>query len=289
MTPSDGAELAGPSRFADLHLHTFFSDGTFSPEELAQRAQAQGLHILALTDHDTVEGCARMAAACTELGLEFIAGTELTAECEGVEVHILGYFLDAGHEPFLTALRHFQSVRQNRLGEIVQRLNGAGIPLSLAAVQQLAGCNSPGRPHVARALVEAGFAADFDAAFERFLKKGRVAFVGKARMGVAEAIGLIHGAGGTAVLAHPGLYRNDGLIPKIAKFGLDGLECWHTKHSTNQSTNYAALATRLNLVATGGSDCHGMAKNQPLVGTVRVPAVQVEQLAARRPRPVVPA
>ena len=203
-------------------------------------------------------------------------------ECDGLEVHILGYFLNVSHEPFLVELRRFQEVRQSRIREMVQRLNAAGIPLALGAVTQLAGCNSPGRPHVARALVEAGLVADFDSAFERFLKKGRIAFVGKARMDVTTAVGLIHAAGGVAVLAHPGLYRNDGLIPKIAAAGLDGLECWHTKHTAGQSAAYAALATKLNLVATGGSDCHGMAKNQPLVGSVKLPAVQVELLAARR-------
>lgn len=277
--PLPGAVTA---RYADLHLHTHFSDGTFTPEALAQRAREQGLSIVALTDHDTIDGCSRMAAACGKEALEFIPGTELTAECDGLEVHILGYFLNVSHEPFLVELRRFQEVRQSRIREMVQRLNAAGIPLALGAVTQLAGCNSPGRPHVARALVEAGLVADFDSAFERFLKKGRIAFVGKARMDVTTAVGLIHAAGGVAVLAHPGLYRNDGLIPKIAAAGLDGLECWHTKHTAGQSAAYAALATKLNLVATGGSDCHGMAKNQPLVGSVKLPAVQVELLAARR-------
>ncbi len=283
MTTLATALRATPGRFADLHLHTSFSDGTFAPEELARRAREQRLSIVALTDHDTVDGCPRMATACVQEGLEFIVGAELTAECDGMEVHILGYFLDLTHEPFLVALRHFQQVRQSRIGEMVQRLNTAGIPLSLQAVTDLAGCNSPGRPHVARALVDAGLAADFDSAFERFLKKGRVAFVGKARMDVVTAVGLIHAAKGVAVLAHPGLYRNDGLIPKIAAFGLDGLECWHTKHTAGQASGYAALATKLNLVATGGSDCHGMAKNQPLIGSVRLPALQVELLNARRP------
>lgn len=271
-------------RVADLHLHTFFSDGTFSPEELARRAREKGLNIVSLTDHDTVEGCGRMAAACAVEGLEFIAGTELTAECAGAEVHILGYWLKTDDAALLSALGHFQQVRQERIVEMVRRLNSAGVPLTLESVNTVAACNSPGRPHVARALVTEGLATDFDAAFERFLKKGRVAFVPKARMDAATAVELIHASGGVAVLAHPGLYRNDGLIPQIAAVGLDGLECWHTKHTAGQCTTYAALATKLNLVATGGSDCHGMAKDHPLVGSVRVPAAQVELLSARRGR-----
>lgn len=274
---------ATAGRVADLHLHTFFSDGTFSPEELARRAREKGLGIVALTDHDTVEGCGRMEHACGVEGLEFIPGTELTAEVAGAEVHILGYWMDTANPGLLAALGRFQQVRQDRISEMVRRLNAAGVPLTLDAVTTLAGCNSPGRPHVARALVEAGMASDFDAAFERFLKKGRVAFVSKARMDVTTAVELIHQAGGVAVLAHPGIYRNDGLIPQVAASGLDGLECWHTKHTAGQSTTYAALATRLNLVATGGSDCHGMAKDHPLVGSVRLPEAQVELLASRRP------
>ena len=277
-TPSEPA-----ARVADLHLHTFFSDGTFSPEELARRAREKGLNIVALTDHDTVEGCSRMAYACGVEGLDFIPGAELTAECAGYEVHILGYWLDTSDPTLLAALTRFQQARQERIVEMVRRLNAAGVPLTVESVTKIAGCNSPGRPHVARALVTGGMASDFDAAFERFLKKGRVAFVSKARMEVKTAVELIHGAGGVAVLAHPGIYRNDGLIPQIAAAGLDGLECWHTKHTSGQSTTYAALATKLNLVATGGSDCHGMAKDHPLVGSVRVPASQVELLSARRP------
>lgn len=274
--------MASVDRVADLHLHTYFSDGTFSPEELVCRAREKGLSIIALTDHDTVEGCARMAASCGTEGLAFIPGAELTADCAGMEVHILGYWLETEDEALLAALAKFQKVRQERIVEMVGRLNAVGVPLTLEGVTRVAGCNSPGRPHVARALVAAGLVPDFDAAFERYLKKGRVAFVQKARMDVATAVNLIHAAGGVAVLAHPGLYRNDGLIPKIAAAGLDGLECWHTKHSNAQSTMYATMATKLNLVATGGSDCHGMAKDHPLVGSVRVPAVQVELLAARR-------
>lgn len=285
IAPATVITTATVDRVADLHLHTYFSDGTFSPEELVRRAREKGLSIIALTDHDTVEGCARTEAACGFEGLEFIPGAELTADCAGVEVHILGYWLDSEDGVLLAALAKFQKVRQDRIVEMVARLNSAGVPLTLEAVTRVAGCNSPGRPHVARALVTAGLAVDFDAAFERFLKKGRVAFVPKARMDVTTAVNLIHAAGGVAVLAHPGLYRNDGLIPQIAAAGLDGLECWHTKHSNSQSAQYAALATKMNLVATGGSDCHGMAKDHPLVGSVRLPAVQVALLSARRKRP----
>lgn len=268
---------------ADLHLHTHFSDGTFSPEELAARAHGHGFKAIALTDHDTLDGCERMSFACAAHGMEFIPGAELTADVDGKEVHILGYWLDAGSPRLVGELRRFQAARQERIHESVARLNGAGIPLRVESVLAIANCASPGRPHLARALVEAGHANDYDQAFERFLKKGRIAFVPKTRMSVTEAVRLIHGAGGAAVLAHPALYRNDGLIPKIVEAGIDGIECWHTRHSESATNNYIRLAAELSLVATGGSDCHGLAKGTPLIGSVHLPYTHVEALAARRP------
>ncbi|HAB16878.1 MAG TPA: PHP domain-containing protein [Verrucomicrobiota bacterium] len=272
--------------FADLHLHTFFSDGTFSPEELARRARVEGLAALALTDHDTVGGCERMAAACAAEGLEFIPGAEFTADHDDREVHILGYWLDTQSPPLLSRLAGFQAVRTNRIRDMVHRLNERGIPLEADTVFSLANCQSPGRPHVARALVAQGYCRNYDDAFDRFLKKGRPGWVPKARMNVATAIEIIHAAGGVAVLAHPGLYRADSIIPELAAVGLDGLECWHTKHSRSSAAAYERLAQELGLVATGGSDCHGMSKGEPLIGSVRIPYAQVLALKERRPTPV---
>lgn len=270
-------------KLADLHLHTHFSDGTYSPEELAGHARSQGLDAVALTDHDSVEGCQRMESACHREGLEFIPGAELTAEVEGQEVHILGYWLDVGSAALRGELGRFQNVRQKRVREMVARLNENGVGVSEALVMSIANCEAPGRLHVARALVEQGYARDYDHAFDRFLKKGRAGFVPKARMSATEAVGVIRDAGGVAVLAHPGLYRNDSLIPKLKDAGISGLECWHTKHSPEASEGYSRRAAELDLIATGGSDCHGMAKGQPLIGRVKLPYAQVEALRARRP------
>lgn len=270
-------------KLADLHLHTHFSDGTYSPEELAGHARSQGLDAVALTDHDSVEGCERMETACRREGLEFIPGAELTAEVEGQEVHILGYWLDVGSTALRGELGRFQDVRQKRVREMIKRLNENGVGLSEELVMSLANCEAPGRLHVARALVQQGYARDYDQAFDRFLKKGRSGFVPKARMSAKEAVGVIRDAGGVAVLAHPGLYRNDSLIPKLKDAGISGLECWHTKHSPEASEGYSRRAAELDLIATGGSDCHGMAKGQPLIGRVKLPYAQVEALRARRP------
>jgi 3',5'-nucleoside bisphosphate phosphatase len=267
---------------ADLHLHTNYSDGTYTPEELVGHAFRQGLSAIALTDHDTVDGCVRAAAACAALGLEFITGSELTAEIGDTEIHLLGYYLRMDESRLVRAMARFQAVRQQRIAEMVARLNQLGVGLQAERVFALANCKSPGRPHVGRALVEGGYCGSVDEAFDRYLKQGRPAWVPKFKMSALDGIALIHGAGGVAVLAHPGLNRVDEAIPQLVDSGLDGLECYHTKHATSTAKHYVELAQRLDLLITGGSDCHGMAKGKPLVGSVRLPYEHVARLKAAR-------
>jgi predicted metal-dependent phosphoesterase TrpH len=266
--------------FADLHLHTNFSDGTYTPEELAGHAHRHGLSVVALTDHDTVEGCARMAAACSKLSIEFIPASELTTDLDGNELHLIGYFLDTGNPVLLTELAKFQDVRQNRIREMCARLNEMKVPLSADAVFRIANCRSPGRPHVGRALVQAGICSSLDEAFDRFLKKGKPAWVPKFKMSAEDAIQLIHQAGGLAVMAHPGLNRTDEVIPLLKEMGMDGLECFHTRHSTAASQHYSLLAEHYGLLITGGSDCHGMNKGKPLIGSIKLPFDYVAKLKA---------
>ena len=267
---------------ADLHLHSNFSDGTFTPEEIATRARAASLTAIALTDHDSVEGCERAEAACKAVEVEFITGTELTAEHGGNELHLLGYFLDTGNQKLLSEIAKFQVVRQNRIHEMVEEINRLGIPLKVEDVFALANCKSPGRPHVARALVKERLIGSLDEAFERFLKKGKPAWVPKTKMSALEGVDLIHQAGGLAVMAHPGLNRTDEIIPGLVHAGLDGIECFHTKHSTALSERYLEIADKYQLLVTGGSDCHGFSKARPLIGTVKLPYEHVEKLKAAR-------
>jgi hypothetical protein len=267
--------------FADLHLHTVFSDGTYTPEEMIFQASKHSFAALALTDHDTVEGCHRAGIAARSAGIEFVPGTELTAEQDRDELHILGYFLDINNPRLLAETAKFQDVRQNRIREIVMRLNAVHVPITSDAVFALANCRSPGRPHVARALVKAGLCGSLDEAFERFLKKNRPAWVPKFKMSAADAIDLIHHAGGVAVMAHPGLSHCDEVIPSMVEAGLDGIECFHTKHSTAIAEHYLEIADEYNLLVTGGSDCHGMSKGKPLIGTIKLPYQHVEKLRAK--------
>jgi predicted metal-dependent phosphoesterase TrpH len=275
---------AGPdSKIADLHLHTRYSDGTFTPEELAENARREGLSAIALTDHDTVDGCAEAADACRARGIEFIPGAEITAEIGGQEVHVLAYWIDTQSALLQQRFAEFQSIRTGRIHGMVRQLNERGVALTAESVFEIAQCKAPGRPHVARALVSGGFCSDFDDAFERYLKKGRPGWVPKPMVPASAAVELIHACGGVAVLAHPALYRADRLVTEAARAGIDGVECWHTKHNPEASRRYQKFAQDLNLVATGGSDCHGNSKGQPLIGRIRLPYAQVEQLRARRP------
>ena len=267
--------------FADLHLHTKFSDGTYTPEELVAQAKFHKLTAIALTDHDTVEGCARAAAVCAAAKIEFIPGSELTSEHADVEVHILAYFVDTRNAELLAEMAKFQTVRQNRIREMCAALNQLGVGLQAADVFALANCQSPGRPHVARALVAGKFCRSLDEAFERFLKKDRPAYVPKFKMSCPHAIELIHRAGGLAVMAHPALNRNDDIIPSVVEAGLDGIEVFHTKHGPPANKRYMDIAKKHGLLVTGGSDCHGMSKGRPLIGTVKLDYSYVEKMKER--------
>jgi predicted metal-dependent phosphoesterase TrpH len=271
-------------KFADLHLHTNFSDGTFTPEELVLYAQKGGLSCIAVTDHDSVEACARAAAACAAVNIEFVAGTELTAEHDDTELHVLGYFLDTQNRKLLEEIAKFQVVRQSRIHEMVARINDLGMPLEAESVFALANCKSPGRPHVAKAMMKAGLVRNMDEAFELFLKRGRAAWVPKSKVSALEAIELVHQAGGLAVMAHPGLNRTDNIIPDLVAAGMDGIECFHTKHSTVMSERYLEIADKYKLLVTGGSDCHGFSKGKPLIGTVKLPYDHVQKMKDRNHR-----
>jgi len=271
--------------FADLHLHTRYSDGTYTPGSLVAAARETRLSVISVTDHDTMEACAEVGAEAALAGIEFIPGCEITAELGGRELHILGYLLDVGHPDLGRELGHAQEIRQQRVREMVERLHARGIPLELDAVFSVAACRAPGRPHVARALVQGGYCGSLDEAFERFLKKDRPAWVPKEKMPAARAIELIRAAGGVSVLAHPGLNRDDSVVEQVAALGIEGLECFHPKHPPAASARYEAMARAFGLVVTGGSDCHGRSQNRATMGSVRIPMDRVlrqrERQAAR--------
>ena len=273
-----------PKPLIDLHLHTLYSDGVSTPEQVAEEAQKMNLAAIALTDHDTIEGCARLAKACSERDIEFIPGTELSTDIEGHEMHLLGYYLDTGNDELIRETTRYQLNRTNRVHGLIEQLNTIGINLHADQVFDLAKCKAPGRPHVARALVKHGFCGTMDEAFTRYLRKSAPGWVPKVNVDFAEGIRVIHEAGGLAVMAHPGLNKIDHLIPRMVEAGLDGIECWHTKHPKSTAKRYREMAARLGLLITGGSDCHGPSTGRhPLIGTVHVPYRILDEMKRRLP------
>jgi hypothetical protein len=279
---SDAALGAGGSQheFVDLHTHSTASDGARLPADVARAARASGLVAFALTDHDTVAGLADASAAGAQLGIRVVAGVELSAVEGDIETHILGLHLSdlSELEHRLVALREMRVTRAVR---IVERLNTLGVAVTFDAVLQQAAGGALGRPHVARALIAGGWATDFRAAFDRYLGNGRPAFVAKERLPLTEAVGLIHRAGGLAVLAHPGPLGTRDRIAALVNAGLDGLEILHPSHSWDDSQRLDALAGEFDLVRSGGSDWHGAPDGARSLGMMRVPSQWLTDQEAR--------
>lgn len=272
---------------ADLHAHTTASDGTLSPTALVELAARVGLGAIAVTDHDHVGGLDEARAAGARLGVEVIAGIELSVTHPVGDVHLLGYFVDDRSPPLLAELARLRDVRERRAEIIVERLNALGVAVTLAEVEREAAGGALGRPHVARALVKRGAVASVAEAFDRYLADGRPAAVPKAKLSARDAIALLHAAGGVAVLAHavtiPEASR-EPLVRELSALGLDGLEVHHSKHDATMREALGALASELRLVPTGGSDFHGENKPDVALGSVTVGAEVVAALRGRAKR-----
>ena len=256
-------------RRVDLHSHSIFSDGTLTPEGLVARAVERHLAALALTDHDTLEGVARARTAAGG-ALELVPGIELSSAFDGVDLHVLGYYLNPDDSRLRERLVRFREDRRRRALAIVERLAAAGAPVDPQSVMRRAGPGVVGRPHVAEALLEAGHVESLDQAFRRYLGPQGVAFVPRPAFSPEEAIALIHAADGVSVLAHPGALLADTVIERLVAAGLRGIEVWHPQHSSTTVRRYRALALRLGLVETGGSDFHAEGRGTDL-GDIAVP------------------
>lgn len=244
----------------DLHTHTTASDGESSPKELVHRARAAGVEVLSVTDHDTVAAADIVAAACASTGLEFVAGIEITSVAEGIDVHVLGYFIDV-RSPSLRAFLSAQRRRRiERVRAMITLLQQQGVELDPDTVLKRAvndSSKAAGRPWIARALVEAGHVDTVPEAFDRWLARGRPAFIPSVGFPPRDVFRQIHEAGGLASLAHPGLVRRDEWLERFAANGLDALEAYHPEHDRDATAHYAATAARLELAVSGGSDYHG--------------------------------
>jgi predicted metal-dependent phosphoesterase TrpH len=247
----------------DLHTHTTASDGRHRPAEVVRMARAAGLSAVAITDHDTVAGIAEALAAGSEYGIRVIPGVEISTSAEGKDIHILGYGFSPDDPALLERLVSLRQVRTRRNEEILSKLNGLGMEITMAEVEREAsdsprGDGSIGRPHMAEVLVRKGYVKDLKDAFNRYLAEGAAAYVNPPRIGPADAVDWIHEAGGAAIVAHPGLYRNDRLVLELLDRGADGLEAYHSDHDEAMQRHYKTLAKSRGKLVTGGSDFHGI-------------------------------
>lgn len=259
-------------RYADLHLHTHHSDGTRTPREVIDLAEASGLQIIAISDHDNVAAFFEIEGYARDRRILLIPAIELSCGWEGVDVHILAYAFDPHDERIAARLESFRETRLHRGRAMVERLCALGYEIDVARVEALAAGGAMGRPHVARALVEAGHAATVSDAFDTLIGAGKPAYVEKARFDVAEAVRLIHDAGGLTSVAHPVVYPNHQVIvPRVLEAGVDGVEVFHPDVGEADRMHYTELAKQRNKMITGGSDDHGTVKTCETIGTIRVP------------------
>lgn len=264
---------------ADLHFHSTFSDGVETPPALVARAVAAGLSVAALTDHDAVHGVAAFEAAAAGTGLVAAGGTELSVDDGGEDVHLLGLFVDPAEPALLARLALFREVRDRRGEAMVGKLAALGVELDLPALRAEVGTGAFGRPHVARALVAAGFVATVEEAFRAYLGEGAPAYVPKAKWGLEEAIGTVRRAGGLAILAHPVWYRDPNeLLRRGRDLGLDGVEVFHPDNDGREEELLREAGT-LGLLVTAGSDFHSAADGGRTLGARRLGRTHWERLA----------
>jgi predicted metal-dependent phosphoesterase TrpH len=276
---------ADPGR-VDLHSHTCFSDGLFTPEELVARAARLGLAAVGVTDHDSVGAIDRARAAGKRHGVEIAPGAELSCTVDGIDVHILGYYIDHRDPEVVGFFEGFRQARHDRAVRMVELLDGLGIRVTLEMVEARATGVAVGRPHVAQAMVDAGAVGSLEEAFQRYLGYDGPAYVPKKRLTPEEAVGFIHRHRGVAVLAHPGIYRRDTALYAAIGAGVDGIEVWHPDHDAAEATRLLEVAEKNGLLVTGGSDCHGgRKKGHVYLGEVAVEykyLAAVKRLARRR-------
>lgn len=253
------AARLGSDPVIDLHTHTTASDGLCTPEELVARAAGAGVSVLSVTDHDTISGCAAAAAACASAGIEFVAGIEITAVRAATDVHVLGYFISRRSPVFLDFLAAQRRQRIDRVRLMIDRLADFGVRLDADAILQPGVADvekAAGRPWLARALVSGGHVKTTNEAFDRWLSRGRPAFVPRVGATPEAVFAHIHEAGGVASLAHPGLLAHDEWIPGFVTGGLDAIEVYHSGHDRDATMRYRELAAKHSLGVSGGSDYH---------------------------------
>ena len=275
-------------KYVDLHIHTMYSDGEYTPDELVKKSSSLGFQAISVTDHDTVESIPKVLKNAGG-SLEIIPGVELSVENKfshlshggKEEIHIVGLLINHNEPTLLKTLTELSFRRKERMCGMIERLNRMGMEISMEDVKQFVRGGIISRLHLAQAMKKKGYVKNVWEAFDRFIGDGKPAYVGGGRLSFKEAISLIKKAGGVSILAHPHLLKDKGLIPSLVKEGLEGIEVYHPDYGENPSEVLMAVAKRYNLLISGGSDCHGLAKEKIFLGKVRVPYQVLEQLKKR--------
>ena len=264
-------------KYADLHIHTCYSDGTFTPAHIIALAKKAGLSCISITDHDSVDAYQNNHLPAEE-DIEIIPGVEFTSNYNNIEVHILGYYIDYSGAWFQERLKAICSDRIKRMEQMCQKLNRLGMSLNIEEVLKFAGHSCVGRLHLAQVMARKGFVAHPQKAFDKYIADNGPAYVSNFRLKPQEVIDVILKAKGVPVLAHPYSLPSKELIPELAKAGLMGIEGIYSEHSPSQVAHYKKLAQEHDLLITGGSDFHGDAKPEVKIGIAKIPYTLIETL-----------
>ena len=250
--------MAGIDEKADLHIHSIYSDGNFSPEKIIKIADEAGLKAISITDHDNLESIDHIQKIDREYAVEIVPGVEISARHDNYELHILGYFFDYQDEELNRYIDYFKDERKIRAQKIIKNLNRTGINIKYEAILEKAFPGSIGRPHIANVMVEQGFTSNYQEAFQYFIGDTCSCNVLKVKISPKDAIKLITNAGGLSFLAHPGVDFIEDRIAELVGLGLTGIEIYHPRHNKFQVSFLKTLSEKFNLLECGGSDCHGV-------------------------------
>lgn len=252
----------------DFHMHSIYSDGVKSPEELLRHALDCNLSMMALTDHDEIDGIKALRTAQQDLDpnktIKIINGCEFSADYKDKSIHILGYCFDENNKELNDFITFFKGKREERVDEMIRRCNSEGYHITKEElIKQFPDTKAYGRPHIGQLLIDGGYAKDINDVFKDILRKDSPCYVPKVKIEVPYIIDIIHKAGGLAVMAHPKLVTSDEYVVEMLAYDFDGMEVYHTKHNDDDVKRYKVLAKEHNLFITGGSDYHGIPGKAP--------------------------
>jgi Predicted metal-dependent phosphoesterases (PHP family) len=265
----------------DLHIHSSASDGRFAPAEIVRKSVEQGVTIIAISDHDTVDGIApALEAAKAFASLKVIPSVEISTDNASGETHVLGYFIDYTDQELKITLERLRDSRRERAQGMIAKLKNLGIHIDWRRVQEIAGSGTIGRPHIAQAMLEKGYITSLQEAFTKYIDRHGPAYVERDKITPIEAVKLILRANGLPVLAHPFTIDNpETMVAELSAAGLVGIEAYYASYTADETRKLVSLASKYNLITTGGSDYHGLdASNETMIGAVEVPIESAEQL-----------